>query len=68
MNEITEESRDKFLEELTELSRKHGILIAGCGCCGSPYLAEIEPDEVGGFYKTHYNLEELSWAKSEPQP
>ena len=28
-----------FLEALTELSRRTGITIEGCGCCGSPALA-----------------------------
>lgn len=28
-----------FLDELTEVSRRHGITIGGCGCCGSPTLA-----------------------------
>lgn len=27
-----------FLTELGELSKKYGIEIGGCGCCGSPYL------------------------------
>lgn len=35
----------KFLTELTDLSIKHGIVIEGCGCCGSPYLTEQEMTE-----------------------
>ena len=31
-----------FLADLTALTQKHGIEIAGCGCCGSPYLWEID--------------------------
>lgn len=31
-----------FLTELTELSNRYGIVIGGCGCCGSPYLDYIE--------------------------
>ena len=27
-----------FLEDLNDLSLEHGIFIAGCGCCDSPYL------------------------------
>lgn len=27
-----------FLEELAELTNKHGIEIEGCGCCNSPWL------------------------------
>lgn len=29
-----------FLIGLAELTEKHGIVICGCGCCGSPYLEE----------------------------
>jgi hypothetical protein len=35
---------NEFLEELTELSKKHGIYIAACGCCGSPWLLRFDPD------------------------
>ena len=31
---------DKFLEELSVLTKKYGIEIGGCGCCGSPYLVD----------------------------
>ena len=27
-----------FLRELTALTRRYGIAIGGCGCCGSPWL------------------------------
>lgn len=27
---------EEFLKELAELSKKHGLFIGGCGCCGSP--------------------------------
>lgn len=30
-----------FLNELSELTRKHGIKICGCGCCGSPWIEDI---------------------------
>lgn len=32
---------EEFLEELTELSKKYGIGIGGCGCCGSPFLYDL---------------------------
>ena len=42
-------NKEAFLKELTELTEKHGIVIGGCGCCGSPYLLTLK--------------ERLSWEK-----
>jgi len=36
---------EEFLDELTKLTYKCGIKIAGCGCCGSPYLCPINKEE-----------------------
>ena len=33
---------DRFLEELTELTKKYNIVIGGCGCCGSPFLYDLQ--------------------------
>ena len=33
---------DQFLKELTELTKKHGLAIGGCGCCGSPFIFEVK--------------------------
>ena len=33
-----------FLTELGELSKRYGIVIGGCGCCGSPYLDYMDGD------------------------
>jgi len=40
---------DGFLKELTELTLKYGIQIKGCGCCGSPFLMNMN-DEHQVFY------------------
>jgi hypothetical protein len=42
MSETDSKERLKveFLLELRELTRKYGISIGGCGCCGSPWLDE----------------------------
>ena len=42
------DKQELFLKELTELTKKYGIYINGCGCCGSPYLTEDEPEYVDG--------------------
>lgn len=31
-----------FLQELTALSDKYEIYIEGCGCCGSPWLNDLQ--------------------------
>jgi len=36
------EKEKAFLMDLEDISRKHGIIIEGCGCCGSPGLALME--------------------------
>jgi hypothetical protein len=35
--------REAFLNELSQLSTKYGLSIGGCGCCGSPNVAECGP-------------------------
>jgi hypothetical protein len=44
-----------FLAELTELSKKHGLAIGGCGCCGSPWIYD-DGDGAEDFKKQHYVL------------
>lgn len=41
-----------FLLELTALSRKHNIVVSGCGCCGSPSLAERDCSNAEAGYGT----------------
>ena len=31
-----------FLKELAELTKKYGLVIGGCGCCGSPWIEDLE--------------------------
>jgi hypothetical protein len=45
-----EDRKEAFVKELTNLSRKHGIYIGGCGCCGSPSLDAIPETLLGGSY------------------
>ena len=61
------EKHRAFLLGLRELTRKHGISIDGCGCCGSPYLVDDADvsDERSGYVAL--NGENLGWvAPSKP--
>ena len=42
---MTDRIRD-FLKELTELSIKHNLVIGGCGCCGSPWITEVNKNTI----------------------
>lgn len=39
--ETNEGNVTEFLLELSELSRRLGVYVDGCGCCGSPYLTGL---------------------------
>jgi len=42
--------RRAFLTELGELTKKYGVAIGGCGCCGSPWLdddADVSDERAG---------------------
>jgi len=68
--ELTKEQVEKFLEELTELSKKHGVTIWGCGCCGSPWLEKLVPEEADYQYKVssdlYINFDNLKFTSREP--
>jgi hypothetical protein len=40
MSESDEAKVQRFLDELTLLSRRYGLVIQGCGCCQSPTIEE----------------------------
>ena len=39
------ENLNNFLEELSALSNKYGLVIGGCGCCGSPWVEGMSGNE-----------------------
>lgn len=47
-----------FILALTELSKKHGVAVAGCGCCGSPFLVDGIPIVDSGY---SFKDEQLEW-------
>ena len=46
---ISETSKDRFLEGLTELTRETGIVVESCGCCHSPFLSSESNDHMPDF-------------------
>ena len=49
------EEQRQFLKELAELTKKYGIVISGCGCCGSPSLEQTSDD--GKYYADGFDSE-----------
>jgi|GEM_PF-3019112 len=39
-----------FLEKLEALTKKTGIAVACCGCCGSPYLLKVDINDPKAGY------------------
>ncbi len=46
----------QFLDELTKLTQKYGLIIGGCGCCESPWVANLKNEKIG---------ERLEWNKNQ---
>jgi hypothetical protein len=70
MDDIPKDKLAAFLDELTALSKKYGILIGGCGCCNSPYLQTPDgitypggrPFDFENFNYT-YDKDQTSWTR-----
>jgi hypothetical protein len=44
---VLEQTKEaEFLRGLRELTLRTGISIGGCGCCSSPYLSHLKPEEI----------------------
>lgn len=52
-----------FLTELTALTKKHGIAIEGCGCCGSPSLVARHTSPAGCYILNHSFAHELVYVE-----
>lgn len=49
---VLSKAEKKFLIGLEKLTRETGIVIGGCGCCGSPFLntlTDIERGDEAGY-------------------
>jgi hypothetical protein len=51
-----DENKIKFLQGLEKLTRETGVSIGGCGCCGSPFLSELEIKDL--VFECGYAAEE----------
>jgi hypothetical protein len=53
-----------FLIGLEELTRKTGVIIGGCGCCGSPFLTNAEYNKLdsrAGYAHGSPSLPDVAW-------
>ena len=54
INVMNKEKVVEFLTELTKLTDKYGIEIGGCGCCGSPWIINVNNNR-GSFDNLEYD-------------
>ena len=56
-----EERMNAFLVDLRVLTIKHGVAIAGCGCCGSPYIDDkVDVSDPSAGY-VHESGSDVAW-------
>ena len=56
------DAEKEFLRGLTKLTKKTGIAINGCGCCGSPSLTNVK--SIKGEYifeEDGYDVDNIKW-------
>ena len=52
-SELLRERLIGFAKEYVTLCNKYNLTIDGCGCCGSPYLTEIEETKEAKQFNLH---------------
>ena len=48
---------DNFLTEISEVTKKYGFIIGGCGCCGSPYMTKVDGSNTPIYENLHFDKE-----------
>lgn len=61
MTDLTDQQKTDFLTKLTELTRETGIVIHGCGCCGSPWVDSVEITSDQSGYVFNSGECDLTW-------
>ena len=59
-----------FIAALTALSKRYGVIIDGCGCCGSPGITTAKPHDKIDAPGSQYALDsgassEVKWIPEE---
>ena len=60
-----EKSIENFLTEMSNLTKNYGLIIGGCGCCGSPYLTQIDGEPIPIYENLHFDKETGSYTVQE---
>lgn len=47
-----------FLREYEELCLRYGLKISGCGCCGSPFIESMNPQQNLPYWVEHIQFNE----------
>lgn len=61
MYDLTEKQLRDFMDDLGELTKKHRIVIQGCGCCGSPYFLPLRDKDKNFKYRCEEDGAYLEW-------